>query len=147
MDIRRLSFINMSGRKVYFSEYRSILIVNVSPSDEEQFKRLQTLYEKFGARGFIVVGFPCAQFSEKPFGNREISEFCRKLGITFPLSQTVSCKGKCAGLVFKELSGGKTIKADFEKFLISKNGTVRRYPSSAPFEEIKEDIEKYLERE
>ena len=133
-----------------------LLVVNTASKCgfTPQYDGLEKLYQDFGDRGFEVLGFPCNQFGGQEPGNAdEIEEFCKvNFGLTFPLMAKVDVNGPDASPLFdwmkKEapgLMGSKSIKWNFTKFLIDREGNVvKRYaPTDSPAS-IAKDIEKLL---
>ena len=58
---------------------RTLLVVNVASKCglTPQYEGLERLHERYGDRGFSVVGFPCNQFGgQEPGTAGEIQEFC-----------------------------------------------------------------------
>ena len=133
-----------------------LLIVNTASKCgfTPQFKGLEALYEKYKTRGLTVLGFPCNQFlSQDPGSNIEISQFCvRNYGVSFPMFAKVDVKGDDAAPIFKYLThkmpgllGSKSIKWNFTKFLVDRNGRIiSRYAPATKPEDIAADIEKLL---
>ena len=83
------------------------------------------------------------QFASQDSGsNEEISEFCQlNYGVTFPMMAKIDVNGKQAHPLYQWLSkeapgllGSKSIKWNFTKFLIAKDGQVlKRYaPTDTP---------------
>ena len=78
------------GSSVPLSNYRGqvLLIVNTASACgfTPQFAGLEALHEQYGARGLVVLGFPCNQFgSQDPGSNEEIASFCQlNYGVSFP---------------------------------------------------------------
>ena len=133
-----------------------LLVVNTASKCgfTPQYDGLEKLYEAYRDRGFEVLGFPCNQFGgQEPGDADEIAEFCKvNFGVTFPLMQKVDVNGGAASPLFDWMKkeapgvlGSKSIKWNFTKFLIDREGSVvRRYgPNDAP-EGIAKDIEKLL---
>jgi glutathione peroxidase len=121
---------------------RVLLVVNVASACgfTPQYAPLQTLYEKYTARGFDVLGFPCNQFGSQEQGSSEdISTFCTtKYHITFPMFAKIEVNGAGADPIYKWLkaqpAGPGAITGDitwnFNKFLIGKDGKViKRFAS------------------
>lgn len=134
---------------------KTILIVNTASKCgyTPQFEGLEKIYQAYKEKGFVVLGFPCNQFlHQDPGTNEEIVEFCQvNYGVSFPMFAKLSVRGKNQHPLFKHLVNkspvrkGKSIKWNFEKFLINKDGEiVNRYVSKETPEEIAEDIEKLL---
>lgn len=118
-----------------------------------QYKGLQEIYLKYKDQGFEIIGFPCNQFGgQEPGDNTVIEGFCsRNFGVTFQIMDKVDVNGDKAHEFFKflkeEKSGmfGSSIKWNFEKFLITRNGTVyAHYLSVTTPAGLCKDIEKLL---
>ena len=70
-----------SNKEVSMSKFegKTLLIVNVASKCglTPQYKGLQSLYEEYKDRNFVVLGFPCNQFGgQEPGTNSEINNFC-----------------------------------------------------------------------
>ena len=133
-----------------------LLVVNTASKCgfTPQYDGLEALYQQFKDSDFEVLGFPCNQFGAQEPGNAdEIAEFCKvNFGVTFPLMQKIDVNGPDASPLFdwmkgekKGLMGSKSIKWNFTKFLIDRDGNVvKRYgPQDTP-KSIAKDIEKLL---
>jgi len=124
---------------------KALLIVNVASKCglTPQYTGLEELHEKYGPRGFAVLGFPCNQFGgQEPGSSEEIATFCSSTyGVTFPMFEKVDVNGPNRHPIYQELtqvedSAGKggDIQWNFEKFLVSADGkTIQRFrPQTAP---------------
>ncbi|CAM3486389.1 MULTISPECIES: glutathione peroxidase [Saccharibacillus] len=146
------------GDEVKLSDYagKVVLVVNTASKCgfTPQFQGLQDLYDKYHDRGLEILGFPSNQFKEQdPGTNEEIAEFCQvNYGVKFPIFEKVDVKGENAHPLFQYLSdeapglmGSKSVKWNFTKFLIDKEGRpVKRFaPQTAP-DQLEKDIEKLL---
>ncbi|HSF12050.1 MAG TPA: glutathione peroxidase [Erythrobacter sp.] len=133
-----------------------LLVVNTASKCgfTPQYDGLEKLYQDYKDRGFEVLGFPCNQFGGQEPGNAdEIAEFCKvNFGVTFPLMAKIDVNGPDASPLFdwmktekKGLMGSTSIKWNFTKFLIDRQGkVVKRYgPQDTPAA-IAKDIEKLL---
>ena len=133
-----------------------LLVVNTASKCgfTPQYDGLEALHQKFGNQGFEVLAFPCNQFGgQEPGDAEEIDQFCKvNFGLTFPLMQKVDVNGDGASPLFDwmkgeapGLMGSKSVKWNFTKFLIDRDGSVvRRYaPQDAPAS-IEKDIAKLL---
>ena len=122
-----------------------LLVVNTASQCgfTPQYEGLEEIYQKYRDQGFEVIGFPCNQFgNQEPGSNEEIQEFCKlNFGVTFPLMQKIDVNGENASPLFdwmkaeaKGLMGSKSIKWNFTKFLINREGeVVRRFaPTDKP---------------
>ncbi|MFL0672523.1 MAG: glutathione peroxidase [Erythrobacter sp.] len=133
-----------------------LLVVNTASKCgfTPQYDGLEKLYQQFKDKDFEVLGFPCNQFgAQEPGSADEIAEFCKvNFGVTFPLMAKVEVNGDGASPLFdwmkkeaKGLMGSTSIKWNFTKFLIDRQGhVVKRYgPQDTPAS-IAKDIEKLL---
>ena len=148
----------LEGDTKQMSDYEGkvLLIVNTASKCgfTPQFAGLEKVYEKYKDQGFEVLGFPCNQFGgQDPGSNDEIGAFCqRNYGVDFPMFAKVDVKGPEAHAIFRYLTReakgilcSESIKWNFTKFLVSKDGKVlNRYAPTTKPESIEEDIEKAL---
>ena len=129
-----------------------LLVVNVASKCgfTPQYEGLEALQRKFADQDFEVLGFPCNQFGAQEPGNaEEIATFCKlTYDVTFPVLKKVEVNGAGASPLYDwmkgqapGLMGSKSIKWNFTKFLIDREGkVVRRYgPTDAPAS-IEKDI-------
>ncbi|MCM0000479.1 MAG: glutathione peroxidase [Erythrobacter sp.] len=133
-----------------------LLVVNTASQCgfTPQYDGLEKLYQTYKDRGFEVLGFPCNQFgAQEPGDAEEIAEFCKvNFGVTFPLMAKIDVNGANASPLYgwlkteaKGLMGSTSIKWNFTKFLIGRDGTVvKRYGPTDKPEAIARDIEKLL---
>jgi glutathione peroxidase len=133
-----------------------LLIVNVASKCgfTPQYEGLETIYEKYRAQGFEVLGFPCNQFGhQEPGDSDEIASFCNlTYGVQFPMFAKVEVNGDGADPLFQYLKnaapgllGTKDIKWNFTKFLVDRNGkVVDRYAPTTKPEAMAKDIEALL---
>ena len=133
-----------------------LLIVNTASKCgfTPQYDGLEELYQQFKDKDFEVLGFPCNQFgAQEPGSADEIAEFCKvNFGVTFPLMAKIDVNGPDASPLYdwmkkekKGLMGSTSIKWNFTKFLIDREGNVvKRYgPQDTP-KSIAREIEKLL---
>ena len=133
-----------------------LLVVNTASKCgfTPQYDGLEELYQQCKDRDFEVLGFPCNQFGAQEPGNAdEIAEFCKvNFGVTFPLMAKIDVNGPDASPLYdwmknekKGVIGSRSIKWNFTKFLIDRDGNVvKRYgPQDTP-KSIAKDIEKLL---
>jgi glutathione peroxidase len=139
-------------------EYRGrvLLIVNVASQCgfTPQYAALEALHRRHADRGFAVLGFPSNQFGgQEPGSDAEIQAFCRTTyDVTFPLFAKVDVNGPGADPLFDFLTrerrgvlGTARIKWNFTKFLVDREGEVRRrYAPTVRPEEIEPEVERLL---
>ncbi|HEX5380342.1 MAG TPA: glutathione peroxidase [Phenylobacterium sp.] len=133
-----------------------VLIVNTASKCgfTPQYEGLEALYRKHKDQGFAVLGFPCNQFgAQEPGDAAEIASFCSlTYDVTFPVLGKVEVNGPKADPLFdylkrekKGLLGSPSIKWNFTKFLIGRDGKVigRYAPTTRP-EELEAAIARAL---
>lgn len=133
-----------------------LLIVNTATGCgfAPQFKGLQRLHDEYGEQGFAVLGFPCSQFGNQEKGNDgEVAQACEmNFGVSFPLFSKIDVNGKDAHPLFKLLTdrargvlGSRSIKWNFTKFLVDRNGNVvKRFGSADTPERIESAVRELL---
>lgn len=158
MSIYDFSVDTINDKEISMSKYKGkvLLIVNVASECglTYQYEGLEKLYQAQKKKGFMILGFPSNQFSnQEPGTNKEIKFFCTsKYDVHFDMFSKIEVNGDGADPLYKFLKkekggffGFDSIKWNFTKFLIDKNGkVVKRYsPSTNPMK-IEEDIVKLL---
>ena len=147
-------------KDVSLSDYNGkvLLIVNVASECgyTPQYKGLEEIYQKYKDKGFEILAFPCNDFgAQEPGTNEQIQQFCsNNYGVTFKLFDKLKILGPEKSQLYKRLTNNKVIpKADirwnFEKFIISKDGSiVSRFSSSVTpkSEKITSTIERELKK-
>lgn len=149
----------LRGEEESLSKYKDkvLLVVNTASKCgfSPQYKGLQEVYEKFKDRGFEVLGFPSNQFAgQEPGESEDIAEYCEiNYGVTFPMYEKIDVKGSEAHPLFQYLSkeapgilGSKSIKWNFTKFLVDREGRVlKRFSPQTTPDQIEADIAKLLD--
>jgi len=126
---------SIDGQPVSLKSYKGkvVLLVNVASKCgfTPQYAGLESLYEKYKDRGFVIVGVPANNFAQQePGTNEEIKTFCsRKYNVSFPLMSKVSVLGEDKSPLYRYLTDkssdpkfGGDIKWNFTKFLFDRNG-------------------------
>lgn len=112
---------------------KKVMVVNTASRCglTPQYEDLEKLYEKYGGKDFVIIGFPANNFlRQEPGSNAEIREFCTKnYGVTFPMMAKISVKGDdmhplYRWLTSKELNGvmDSDVQWNFQKYLIDQDG-------------------------
>jgi glutathione peroxidase len=151
---------SIDGQPAPLSAYKGkvVLLVNVASrcGFTPQYSALESTYEKYKSRGFVIVGIPANNFgSQEPGTNAEIKTFCTtKYNVTFPMMSKVSVKGDDITPLYQFLTDktsnpqtGGEIKWNFTKFLVGADGNIaaRFEPNVTPDSpEITSAIEKAL---
>ena len=151
---------DIDGQARSLSEYagKVLLVVNVASKCgfTPQYTGLEQLWRTYRDRGLVVLGFPCDQFGhQEPGDEAEIKNFCSlTYDVDFPLFAKTDVNGKNTHPLYKwmkdEKKGllGGTIKWNFTKFLVGRDGKViRRYAPNDKPEALRRDIEQALAAE
>lgn len=152
--------ITLSGEQKVLGDYagKALLVVNTASQCgfTPQYKGLERLWQDYGQRGLVVLGFPCNQFGKQEPGDaKEIAQFCElNFGVSFPLFRKIEVNGPGAHPLFVELKrrapgvlGTQKIKWNFTKFLLDPaSGKVTRFGSTTKPEALKSSIEALLNR-
>lgn len=147
------------GNEISLADYKDQVVLVVNTASKcgftPQYAGLQKLYETYRDQGLVVLGFPCNQFAEQePSSETEIASFCsRTYGVTFPLFAKVDVNGQNAHPLFLFLKdslrgflGSRTVKWNFTKFLVGRDGRpIRRFSSQTPPEKLARAIEHALQ--
>jgi len=151
---------SIDGKPTPLSDFKGkvVLLVNVASrcGFTQQYSGLESLYEKYKDRGFVIVGIPANNFGgQEPGTNQEIKKFCTaKYNVTFPMMAKVSVKGSDITPLYAYLtdkqanpSTGGEIGWNFTKFLVGPDGKVlARFDSKVEPEspEVTSAVEKAL---
>lgn len=151
---------SIDGQATPLSGYKGkvVMLVNVASrcGFTPQYAALESVYEKYKDRGFVIIGIPANNFgAQEPGSNQEIKTFCQtKYNVRFPMMAKVSVKGEDKTPLYQFLTdrtaNPKTsgeIEWNFTKFLVGPNGEViQRFESKvAPDSpEVTGTIEKAL---
>ena len=150
--------VDINGRPVQLSGFAGQVMLIVNTASQcgftPQFGGLEALWQQYRQRGLVVLGFPSNEFGRQdPGSNDEIASFCQlNYGVSFPMMGKIDVNGAQAHPLYQWLCreapgllGSKSVKWNFTKFLIGRDGQViRRYaPQDAP-EKLAADIEAVL---
>ncbi|MFN8208546.1 MAG: glutathione peroxidase [Bacteroidales bacterium] len=125
IDGNDFSLAQLKGKKV--------MIVNTASKCgfTPQYADLEKLFKEYGGEKFVIIGFPANNFmSQEPGTNDEIQEFCtRNYGVTFPMMEKISVKGKDMHPLYQWLTEksrngviDSEVKWNFQKYLINESG-------------------------
>ena len=157
-DIYAFEAESITGKPAHFASQRGKVLLVVNTASKcgftPQFAGLEKLWQDYRDKGLVVIGFPSNQFgAQDPGANDEIASFCEmNYSVTFPMMGKVDVNGDKAAPVWKWLTaeapgllGTKTVKWNFTKFLVGKDGKVikRFAPNDSP-ESLRGDIEAAL---
>ena len=159
-SLNEITLTKLDGQTHKISNYSGdvILLTNIALKcgTTSQLKDLESLYRQYRSQGFVVLGFPSNDFTGaiEPTDSNDIKHFCTSnYGVSFPLYEQASVKGKNMQPLFEILSSHKDqaisgeVEFNFEKFLVDRSGEVRfRYGpfTSALSRRVKQDLETLL---
>jgi glutathione peroxidase len=126
---------DLSGNDFDFATLKGKKIMIVNTASEcgltPQYEQLQSIYNKYNDRNFVIIGFPANNFgAQEPGTNEEIGVFCKKnYGVTFPIMGKISVKGDDMHEIYQFLTqkskngfADSNVEWNFQKYLIDENG-------------------------
>ncbi|HEY8519517.1 MAG TPA: glutathione peroxidase [Gammaproteobacteria bacterium] len=146
--------LDIDGRERSLREHEGkvLLVVNVASKCgfTPQYRGLEALWRRHRDAGLVVLGFPCDQFGhQEPEDEAAIKRFCSlEYDVTFPLFSKIEVNGPQAHPLYRWLTqsrpgllGSRAIKWNFTKFLVGRDGRVRRrYAPRVPPERLERDV-------
>lgn len=128
------SFRAIEGGTLELSRWRGkvLLVVNTASfcGFTSQYEGLQKLWERYEARGLVVIGVPSNDFGEQePKGEAEILGFCKgAFGVTFPLAAKEPVSGAKAHAFYRWAHGvlgpASAPQWNFHKYLVGRDGAL-----------------------
>ncbi|MEO8478005.1 MAG: glutathione peroxidase [Gemmatimonadota bacterium] len=128
----------ISGEPLRLADFRGqvVIVVNVASTCgfTPQYRGLEAIYRLYRDDGLAVLGFPCDQFGSQESGDEAtIATFCQtSYDVSFPMFSKVKVNGPEAHPLFTWLEdeergilGSRSIKWNFTKFLVGRDGMVR----------------------
>ena len=121
------------GKPKSLSDYKGqvLLIVNVASrcGYTPQYTGLEAMYRKYKDQGLRILAFPCNQFgAQEPSPIDEIVTFCTtKYDATFDIFNKIEVNGPNRSPLYAALTQTEPagdVSWNFEKFVVSKDGTV-----------------------
>jgi len=129
----------LNGDAINLSDYKDKYILFVNVASEcgftGQYEDLQKLYETYQDK-LMIIGVPCNQFGgQEPGSASEIQTFCKvNYGVTFLMTEKVDVKGDNQHPLYRWLtqkskngSSSSSVKWNFQKYLVGKNGELLNY--------------------
>jgi len=156
MNIYDIKLKKIDGTEGDLKDFQNkvLLAVNVASrcGFTPQYAELESLYKKFKNQGFEVLAFPCNQFGhQEPGSEKKIQQFCEtNYQVSFPLFSKIEVNGTNTHPLYvylkkeaKGLFGSESIKWNFTKFLINRQGkVVKRFgPMEKPLSLEKEILQ------
>jgi glutathione peroxidase len=131
-DAYQFEFVSLDGAKLPLAEWRGrpVLVVNTASfcGYTPQYRDLQALYQRYRARGLVVLGVPSNDFGEQEPGSAaEIKRFCEtNYQVDFPLTEKNRVVGAEAHAFYRwvavTLGEAGTPRWNFHKYLVGPDG-------------------------
>ena len=147
-------FKDINGAELKLSQFKGkvLLITNVASrcGFTNQYKGLQSIWEEYKNKNFVVIGVSSNDFNQELKNKEEVKKFCEvNFGINFPMTDITSVKGSDAHPFYQwvKKTNRNSPKWNFYKILINKEGNVVETYSSLTKPEskkLKSAIEKLL---
>jgi len=128
------TFTSITGEPLALQSFEGKLVLVVNTASQcgftGQYEGLQKLWETYMDQGLVILGVPSNDFgAQEPGSHETIKDFCElNYGVTFPLSEKTTVKGKNAHAFYAWARQEKGMLAapkwNFHKYLIDKNGTL-----------------------
>jgi glutathione peroxidase len=131
---RDFLFQSIDGGIINLEDFRgkAVLITNTASrcGFTNQYSELEDLHKSYKDKGLVVLALPSNDFNQELSSGSKVKEFCDvNFGLTMPMSDIISVKGKKAHPFYKWLKSEHKFQPNwnFYKVLIDRNG---RYVSS-----------------
>lgn len=125
------SFSNIDGGQLDLNDWagRPILVVNTASqcAYTSQYDQLQTLYDRYRARGLIVLAVPSDDFRQELDSAAEVKEFCEMtFGLDLPMTDITHVRGAGAHPFYAHVRAetGFEPRWNFNKILLGPDGKV-----------------------
>lgn len=154
-----MSAVSLNKDSIQFSDYKGKVVLVVNTASKcgftPQYAGLEDLHKKYQDKGLVILGFPCNQFANQEPGDADsIKNDCLlNYGVTFQIFDKIDVKGKNAHPLFAWLSSelrgtlGKTVKWNFTKFIIDREGNpLKRFSPKTKPEEMEPYLKSLLEK-
>ena len=130
---------SLEGQPVSLSQFRGKKIIILNVASKCGYTPQYADWEKFYTENkdeVVVLGFPCNDFlGQEPGTAAEIAEFCQKnYGVTFPMFEKVSVKGKDKAPLYQWLTdpaqngwNSKEPSWNFCKYIVNEKGELTHF--------------------
>jgi glutathione peroxidase len=130
------SFPALEGGRLALADFRgrALLVVNTASfcGFTAQFRGLQALHERYGPRGFAVIGVPSNDFNQEASDAAKVREVCETFDVDFPLAAISPVRGQAAHPFFRWAAAqSQPPRWNFHKYLVAPDGRlVRDFPTA-----------------
>ncbi len=126
---RDTPFDSIDGGTLSLSQWEGqpVLVVNTASMCvfTEQYRDLQTLYDRYRDQGLVVLAVPSDDFNQELASDAEVKDFCELVyGIDMPMTVITGVKGRDAHPFYQSLrqDAGFTPRWNFNKVLLDREG-------------------------
>ena len=136
-SVWKIPLTDLKGQIWSLGEHQGDVLLICNTASEcgftKQYSSLQSLHDRYSDKGLTVIAFPCNQFGgQEPLESKANQVFCEQnFGVTFRINQKIEVNGKSSHQIFEWLKseapgilGNKSIKWNFTKFLVDRQGQV-----------------------
>lgn len=113
---------------------KTVLVVNTAShcGFTGQFKGLQSLSDRYKARGLVVIGFASNDFNQEAKSEEQAAVICyENYGVDFTMIAPGPVKGPQAHPTFKAINQSSQAPSwNFTKYLVDERGQVQRFDTS-----------------
>jgi glutathione peroxidase len=132
MNAHDLAFVSIDGRAFPFRDFAGNAVLVVNTASEcgytPQYRDLQALWDRYKAKGLVVLGIPSNDFgAQEPGTEADIRAFCQKnFKVTFPMTTKQTVIGSGAHEFYRwvasEIGEDAAPRWNFHKYLIDRSG-------------------------
>ena len=124
-------FTSIDGQPLPLQQFagKAILVVNTASfcAFTDQYRDLKAVWDRYRARGLVVLGVPSNDFEQEPDSNGAIKAFCQaNYDVDFPLTEKVPVIGSGAHPFYRwarqELGPMAAPQWNFHKYLVGRDG-------------------------
>ena len=134
-----ISFTALDGGIIRLADFagKPILVVNTASlcGYTPQYAGLEQLWQRYHARGLMVIGVPSNDFGgQEPGGAPEIGQTAHAHGVTFPLAGKARVRGADPHPFYRWVAAERPLDAprwNFHKYLVGRDGRLAgSFPSA-----------------
>lgn len=124
------TFTSIEGEAMPLAQWRGrpLLVVNTASfcGFTGQYADLQALWERYAARGLVVLGVPSNDFRQEQADNAAVKRFCElEFGVEFPLAAISRVTGREAHPFYRwAAAAAAPPRWNFHKYLVDRAGRI-----------------------